>query len=98
PTRQTVHPTEFHRVLSTTPRPLAHLWNGDTVHTETVDAAGPDSSAKRRAAGGNPLSGPFYIENSLPGDVLAIHLLRVRTNCSTAVSGTARAFRRLCRH
>jgi len=92
PTRQTVHPTEFHRVLSTTPRPLAHLWSGDTVHTETVDAGGTDSSGKRRAAGGNPLSGPFYIENSLPGDVLAIHLLRVRTNRSTAVSGATIAF------
>src|SRR5690242_1157444 len=40
PTRQTVHPTEFHRVLSATVRPLAHVWSGDTVHTETVDAGG----------------------------------------------------------
>jgi acetamidase/formamidase len=92
PTRQNRAPTEFHRVLSATLRPLAHLWSGDTVHTETVDAGGTDSSGKRRAAGGNPLSGPFYIENSLPGDVLAIHLLRVRTNRSTAVSGATIAF------
>jgi acetamidase/formamidase len=95
PTRQTVHPIEFHRVISTVPRPLAHLWSGDTVRTETVDAGGTDSSGKRRSAGGNPLSGPFYIENSLPGDVLAIHLLRVRTNRSWAVSGASIAFQAL---
>ena len=92
PTRQTAHPTEFFRVVSTTPRPLAHLWSGDTVHTETVDAGGIDSSGKRRSAGGNPLTGPFYIENSLPGDVLVIHLLRVRTNRTSAVSGASIAF------
>jgi acetamidase/formamidase len=92
PTRQTVHPTEFFRVVSTTPRPLAHLWSGDTVHTETVDAGGTDSSGKRRSPGGNPLSGPFYIENSLPSDVLVIHLLRVRTNRAWAVSGASIAF------
>ena len=68
---------------------------GDTVHTETVDAGGTDSSGKRRSAGGNPLTGPFYIENSLPGDVLVIHLLRVRTNRSWAVSGASIAFEAL---
>jgi len=87
PTRRTVHPSEFFRVLSATPQPLTHLWSGDTVRTETVDAGGIDSSGKRRSAGGNPLTGPFYIENTLPGDVLAIHLLRVRTNRATANSG-----------
>jgi len=92
PTRQTVHPTEFHRIVSTMPRPLAHVWSGDTIHTETVDAGGIDSSGKRRSGGGNPLTGPFYIENSLPGDVLAIHLLRVRTNRSWAESGSDIAF------
>ncbi|MES2306568.1 MAG: acetamidase/formamidase family protein [Gemmatimonadota bacterium] len=87
PTRQTVHPAEFFRVVSATPRPLAHLWSGDTVRTETIGADGIDSAGKRRSEGGNPLTGPFYIENSLPGDVLVIRLLRVRTNRSWAVSG-----------
>ena len=95
PRRQTVHPAEFFRVVSTAPRPLAHLWSGDTVHTETVDAGGTDSSGKRRSAGGNPLTGPFYIENGLPGDVLAIHLLRVRTNRSWAFSGSSITFEAL---
>jgi acetamidase/formamidase len=89
PTRQTVHPVEFFRVVSATPRPLAHLWSGDTVRTETVGADGIDSAGKRRSAGGNPLTGPFYIENSLPGDVLVIRLLRVRTNRSWAISGAS---------
>src|SRR6476646_6136572 len=31
PTRQTVHPTEFFRVVSTAPKPLVHIWSGDTV-------------------------------------------------------------------
>lgn len=89
PTRRTVHPTEFYRVVSATPRPLAYLWSGDTVRTETVGADGIDSAGKRRSPGGNPLTGPFYIKNSLPGDVLVIRLLRVRTNRSWAVSGTS---------
>lgn len=89
PTRRTVHSAEFFRVVSATPRPLAHLWSGDTVRTETIGADGIDSAGKRRSPGGNPLTGPFYIENSLPGDVLVIRLLRVRTNRSWAVSGAS---------
>jgi acetamidase/formamidase len=92
PTRRTVHPTEFFRVLSTAPHPLAHLWPGDTVRTETVDAGGIDSSGRHRSPGGNPLTGPFYIENSLPRDVLVVHLLRVRTNRSWAMSGASIAY------
>ena len=78
--------------MSTAPRPLAHLCFGDTIHTETVDAGGIDSAGKQRSLGGNPLSGLFYVENSLPGDVLAIHMLRVRTNRSSALSGASMVF------
>jgi acetamidase/formamidase len=37
--------------------------------------------------GGNPLTGPFYVEGAIPGDTLVIKLNRVRTNRDWAGSG-----------
>jgi acetamidase/formamidase len=54
------------------------------VWTETIDAAGFDKDGIKRQKGGNPLTGPFYIENSFPGDVLAVTLTKVILNRSTA--------------
>lgn len=40
----------------------------------------------RRTSGGNPLTGPFYIEGAIPGDTLAIHFNRIRLNRDIAIS------------
>lgn len=53
---------------------------GDTVRTETIDAMGFDQKGAHRARGGNPLTGPFFIEGAEPGDVLAVRLLEVSLN------------------
>jgi acetamidase/formamidase len=37
--------------------------------------------------GGNPLTGPFYVEGAIPGDTPVIKLNRVRTNRDWAASG-----------
>ncbi|MBV8808752.1 MAG: acetamidase/formamidase family protein, partial [Acidobacteriaceae bacterium] len=66
---------------------VLHLWPGDTVHTETVDAGGRDSHGAHRVFGGNPLTGPFYIEGAMPGDTLVVKLVRVRLNRDSAGSG-----------
>jgi acetamidase/formamidase len=87
PTRHEFTPTAFYRQFSSTPAPVLHLFPGDTVHTTTVDAGGRDQNGERRVFGGNPLTGPFYVEGAMPGDVLAVKLTRVRLNRDTAQSG-----------
>jgi len=63
-------PTTFHRQFSASTPPALRLWPGDTVHTTTVDAGGTDEKGVTRVLGGNPQTGPFYVETALPGDVL----------------------------
>ncbi|HEY6147735.1 MAG TPA: hypothetical protein VIZ69_08545, partial [Thermoanaerobaculia bacterium] len=79
-------PVEFHRVFSASIAPVLRIWPGDVVRTKTVDAAGVDAKGKSRVLGGNPQTGPFYVEGAMPGDVIAVHLRRVRLNRSTAIS------------
>jgi acetamidase/formamidase len=80
-------PTEFHRVFSDAIPPVLRIFPGDTVRTWTVDAGGVDSKGVRRCQGGNPETGPFYIEGALPGDTLVVKLDRVRLNRDSAGSG-----------
>jgi amidase len=86
PTTHTFEPKEFHRFFSGAIPPVLHIFPGDTVKTWTVDAGGSDSNGKRRSNGGNPETGPFYIEGAVPGDALAIKLVRVRLNRDSAIS------------
>jgi acetamidase/formamidase len=79
-------PTTFYRQFSATNKPVLTIWPGDTVHTLTVDAAGRDEKGTKRVLGGNPQTGPFYIETAAPGDTLVIHLTRVRLNRDWAIS------------
>lgn len=79
-------PTTYYRQFSATPEPVLRIWPGDTIHTTTVDAGGTDFTGVRRVLGGNPQTGPFFIETALPGDVLAIHLKRLKLNRDYAIS------------
>jgi amidase len=79
-------PTTFHRQFSAANPPVLHIWPGDTVHTTTVDAGGTDERGVTRSLGGNPETGPFYVESAMPGDVLVIHLTRIRLNRDWAIS------------
>src|SRR5262249_30254518 len=65
-------PKEFHRVFSGAIPPVLHIYPGDTVKTWSVDAGGVDAKGVRRSLGGNPLTGPFYVEGTLPGDTLVV--------------------------
>src|ERR1700722_18516203 len=80
-------PKEFHRLFSDAIPPVLHLFPGDTVRTWTVDAGGTDPKGVRRSGGGNPETGPFYIEGAFPGDTLAVKLSKVRLNRDSAGSG-----------
>jgi len=88
PTAHTFEPKEFHRLFSGAIPPALHISPGDTVKTWTVDAGGSDAAGKKRSNGGNPQTGPFYVEGALPGDQLAVKLNRVRFNRDSAFSGS----------
>ena len=79
-------PVEFHRVFSSSIKPVLTVWPGDTIRTRTVDAAGVDEHRKTRVLGGNPQTGPFYVEGAMPGDVLVVRIRKLRLNRATAVS------------
>jgi acetamidase/formamidase len=79
-------PKEFHRAFSADVAPALRIWPGDTVRTHTVDAAGVDAQGKTRVLGGNPQTGPFYVEGAMPGDVLVVHVKRLRLSGPRAIS------------
>ncbi len=86
PQRHEFVPTTFYRQFSAANRPVLTIAPGDSVHTTTVDAGGTDEKGVTRVLGGNPETGPFYVETAAPGDTLAVHLTRVRLNRDWAES------------
>ena len=89
PQRHEFTPTVFYRQFSPFNKPVLTIAPGDTVHTWTVDAGGNDAQSVKRIAGGNPETGPFYIEGAMPGDTLVVHLVRLRLNRDWAGSDDA---------
>ncbi len=79
-------PTTFYRQFSPLNKPVLTVWPGDTVHTTTVDAGGADEKGVTRVLGGNPETGPFYVETAAPGDTLVVHFTRIRLNRYYAIS------------
>ena len=86
PVTHTFEPKDFQRYFASSIAPLMHISPGDTVKTWTVDAGGSDSHNVRLSAGGNPQTGPFYIDGAVPGDTLVVHLLSLHLNRDTAIS------------
>jgi len=86
PRTHTFEPTEFQHFFSDAIQPVLHVSPGDTVKTWSVDAGGTDPKGVRRTSGGNPLTGPFYVEGALPGDTLVVHFNLIRLNRDTAIS------------
>lgn len=89
PRRHEFTPTSFHRQFSALIPPVLTIAPGDTVHTTTVDAGGTDEKGVSRSLGGNPQTGPFYVEGALPGDTLAVHIVRLKLNRDWAISDDA---------
>ena len=87
PQTHVFEPTQFHRAFSGAIAPVLHIHPGDSIKTTTVDAGGTDSKGVRRSMGGNPETGPFYVEGAMPGDTLAIEFHRIRLNRDSAGSG-----------
>lgn len=80
PTRVEFKPTQFYNRFSADIAPVLTIWPGDTIHTETIDSGGVDGRGVTRALYGNPQTGPFYVGGAKKGDVLAVHIKRLRLN------------------
>ena len=86
PRRHDFSPSVFHRAFSADNKPVLTIAPGDVVHTRTVDAAGVDEKNVARSLGGNPETGPFYVAGVVPGDTLAIHIVKLSLNRDWAIS------------
>jgi amidase len=72
-------PTHFHVAIGSH-EPVLRINPGDTVQTWCVDAGGGDRSGERITPGGNPQTGPFYVEGAQPGDTLVVHFDKLWPN------------------
>lgn len=72
-------PTHYHLAIGAH-EPVLRIAPGDTVITTTVDAGGYDHHGNQASAGGNPQTGPFYIEGAEPGDTLVVRFDAIRPN------------------
>ena len=86
PQRHEFVPTTYYRQFSPFNKPVLTVAPGDTIHTTTVDAGGNDWNGVQRILGGNPQTGPFYIEGAEPGDTLVVHIVHLKLNRDYAVS------------
>ncbi len=64
-------PKTYHTAIGAH-EPVLHVASGDTITTTTVDAGGKDATNEPVTEGGNPQTGPFYLEGAEPGDTLAV--------------------------
>jgi amidase len=86
PQRRAFTPTQFFREFSPKNPPVMHVGIGDTIVTTTVDAGGNDAKGDQRSAGGNPQTGPFYVDGAMPGDTLVVKINKLRLNRDYAIS------------
>lgn len=81
-------PQQFYTTYSGAHPPALRIKPGDRVITKTIDASGVDWNGKSVSGGGNPETGPFYIEGAEPGDMIVVTLEKIETNRATAYSGS----------
>jgi acetamidase/formamidase len=86
PNRHEFVPSTFYRRFSPENKPVLTVAPGDTIHTTTVDAGGTDEKGVTRVLGGNPETGPFYVETAQPGDVLVVKIQKLKLNRDWAMS------------
>lgn len=70
-------PTTWFNTIGSHP-PALDVADGDSVVTETVDAAGRDSRDQQVARGGNPMNGPIFVDGAEPGDTLRVTIDAMR--------------------
>jgi amidase len=86
----TVHqftPSVYYTAIGSHP-PALRIADGDSVVTTCVDAGGQDAAGEPVTPGGNPQTGPFYVEGAEPGDSLAVTFDRMYPNRTWGYTGT----------
>jgi len=79
-------PTHFHTTIGSH-EPVLRVASGDVIRTWTVDSGGYDRHGNDITDGGNPQTGPFYVEGSERGDTLRVRFERIRPNRTRGVTG-----------
>lgn len=85
PQRRVFTPAKYWRDFGRR-EPVMHVGLGDTIATTTVDSGGFDAKGIHQTRGGNPQTGPFYIDGAMPGDTLVVKITKLRLNRDTAAS------------
>jgi acetamidase/formamidase len=81
-------PDHFFNTYSSAHPAALHVKPGDRVVTKTIDAGGTDWNDKPTGTGGNPQTGPFYVDGAEPGDMLVVRFEKIETNRAKAYSGS----------
>ena len=81
-------PTVFYSTYSFAHPPALRIKSGDRVVTKTVDAGGVDWDGRTVASGGNPETGPFFIEGAEPGDMIVVTIEKLETNRASAYASS----------
>ena len=84
--RHVFEPALFHTTIGSH-EPVLKVADGDTIETWCVDAAGLDRHGESITPGGNPQTGPFYVEGARPDDTLEVRFDRLWPNRVRGFSG-----------
>jgi amidase len=84
-------PTTFYTTYSFAHPPALRIKPGDHVVTTTIDAAGTDRDGRSVSPGGNPQTGPFFVEGAEPDDTLVVTFEKIAPNRATGYSGSLMA-------
>lgn len=80
PGRRTYSPDRYSNTFTADLAPVMVIQPGDVVATRTIDSGGIDAHGDVAALYGNPQTGPFFVAGAKAGDVLAVHIRRLRLN------------------
>jgi acetamidase/formamidase len=78
-------PTRFHVTIGSH-EPALRIASGDTIRSWCVDSGGCDRNGEQITDGGNPQSGPVYVEGAEPGDTLRVRFDRLQPNRTRGVT------------
>jgi acetamidase/formamidase len=84
-------PSRYYHEFSAYMEPALHINPGDVVVTTCADSDGHDKNLKKVTDPPNPLTGPFYVEGTEPGDTLVVYLEKIRLNRQTGIQSTGMA-------
>lgn len=94
--RYQVKPSELKYTYAASYAPVARLRPGDILETNTVDCFGnairKPGDTLSMAAGDNPLTGPFFIEDAEAGDTLAVKILSLEVDSNQGIGALAPGF------